>query len=109
MRSTRCTSLLLAALCVSLTIVQAADPLRAPVALALARLAVAEPLALLALVEERQDRDPVLQLLRDGFNLLEDDFREEQFFVAVRKAYFTEPEGSARRPLIQSVINGLEF
>jgi len=89
--------------------VQAADPLRAPVALALARLAVAQPLALVALVEERQDRDPVLQLLRDGLNLLEDDFREEQFFVAVRKAYFTEPDGSARRPLIQSVINGLEF
>ena len=89
--------------------VQATDPLRAPVALALARLAVAQPLALVALVEERQDRDPVLQLLRDGFNLLEDDFRQEQFFVAVRKAYFTEPEGSARGLLIQSVINGLEF
>ena len=75
--------------------VPAVDPSRAPVALALARLAVAQPLALVALVEERQDRDPALQLLRDGFDLLEDDFSEEQFFVAVRQAYFTEPEGSA--------------
>ena len=89
--------------------VQAADPLRAPVGLALARLAVAQPLAVVGLVEERQDRDPALQLLRDGFDLLEDDFREEQFFVAVRKAYFSEPEGSARRGVIQAVINALEF
>jgi HEAT repeat protein len=89
--------------------VTAVDPLRPPVALALARLAVAQPLALVALVEERQDREQTLLLLRDGFDQLGDDFSQEQFFVAVRKAYFAEPEGSARRPLIQSVINGLEF
>jgi HEAT repeat protein len=89
--------------------VPAADPVRTPVALALARLAVSKPLAVVALVEQREDRDRALQLLRDGFDLLEDDFSEEQFFVAVRNAYFTEPEGSARRMMIQAVINTLEF
>ena len=89
--------------------VPAVDPVRAPVSLALARLAVARPLPLVALLEERQDRDQALQLLRGGFDLLDDDFAEEQFFVALRTAYFAEPEESARRPLIQSVINMLEF
>ena len=89
--------------------VPAVDQVRAPVSLALARLAVARPLPLVALLEKRQDRDQALQLLRGGFDLLDDDFAEEQFFVALRTAYFAEPEESARRPLIQSVINMLEF
>jgi HEAT repeat protein len=89
--------------------VPAVDPVRTPVAVALARLAASKPVALVALVEQRQDRDQALQLLRDGFDLLEDDFGEEQFFVAVRNAYFTEPEGSARKAVIQAVINALEF
>jgi HEAT repeat protein len=89
--------------------VPATDPTRAPVALALAGLAVRRPSAILPLLAERQDRDPSLQLLREGFDMLEEDFAEEQFFVAMRKAYFAEPDGSAARPLIQATINTLEF
>ncbi len=89
--------------------VGAVDPARAPVALALARLAVTQPAALVALVEQRQDRDRSLELLRDGFDMLDEDFNEEQFFVALRKAYYAEPEESARRPLIQAVINALGY
>ena len=81
----------------------------APVAVAVAQASVEQPSTLLALIEQRQDLDQTLRLLRDGFNALNDDFGEEQFFVALRAAYFAEPEGSARRPLIQSVINALEF
>jgi hypothetical protein len=87
----------------------ATDPTRAPVALALAGLAVRQPARLIPLLAGRQDRDRALQLLREGFDMLEEDFAEEQFFVALRKAYFAEPEGSAARPLIQAVINTLEF
>jgi len=89
--------------------VPAVNPVRAPVSLALARLAVKQPLVVVALLEGRQDRDQALQLLRGGFDLLDDDFAEEQFFVALRTKYFAEPEESAKRPLIQSVINMLEF
>ncbi len=89
--------------------VAAVDPARAPVAVAVAQASVEQPSTLLALIEQRQDLDQTLRLLRDGFNALNDDFGEEQFFVALRAAYFAEPEGSARRPLIQSVINALGF
>lgn len=89
--------------------VPATDPARAPVALALAGFAVRRPAAIVPLLGERHDRDGALQLLREGFDMLEEDFAEEQFFVAMRKAYFAEPEGSATRPLIQAVINTLEF
>jgi len=89
--------------------VPAVDPTRAPVALALAGLAVKQPATLVTLVEERQDRDQSLELLREGFDMLEEDFSEEQFFVALRKAYFAEGEGSSRRAVIQALINTLEF
>jgi HEAT repeat protein len=89
--------------------VPAVDPTRAPVALALADLAAKRPAALVALVEERQDRDRSLELLREGFDMLEEDFSEEQFFVTLRKAYFAEADGSPKRAVIQAVINTLEF
>lgn len=89
--------------------VPATGPTRAPVALALGGIAVRQPLAIIPRLEERQDRDAALELLREGFDLLEEDLAEEQSFVAFRKAYFAEPDGSARRPLIQSLINTLEF
>jgi len=89
--------------------VPAVDPTRAPVAVALAGLAVRQPAALVTLVQERQDRDQSIELLREGFDRLEDDFSEEQFFVALRKAYFAEAEGSSRRAVIQAAINALEF
>ena len=89
--------------------VPAVDPTRAPVALALAGLAVKQPATMVALVGERQDRYPSMTLLREGFDLLEDDFSEEQFFVALRKAYFAEADGSPKRAVIQAMINALEF
>jgi HEAT repeat protein len=89
--------------------VPAVDPARAPIALAMAGLAVRQPAAVVTLVQEREDRDQSIELLREGFDLLEDDFTEEQFFVALRKAYFAEADGSPRRALIQALINTLEF
>ena len=75
----------------------------------MAKASVEHPSTLLALIAQRQDLDQTLRLLRDGFNALNVDCGEEQFFVALRAAYVAEPEGSARRPLIQSVINALEY
>ena len=89
--------------------VAAVDPTRAPIALALAGMAVRKPAAVVTLVQERQDRDQSIELLREGFDLLEDDFTEEQFFVALRKAYFAEADGSPKRAVIQAMINALEF
>ena len=90
--------------------VPAADPVRAPVALALARLAVcASRWRWWRWSRNARIATRPSGCFATGSTCSSDDFGEEQFFVAVRNAYFTEPEGSARRPLIQSVINGLEF
>jgi HEAT repeat protein len=88
--------------------IPSADPTRAPVALALAGFAVKRPAALLERLAERHDRQEALLLLREGFDMLEEDFSEEQFFVAVRKAYFAAPDESPKR-MIQALINTLEF
>jgi HEAT repeat protein len=89
--------------------IPAMDPTRAPVALALAGVSVRQPLRVIGWLAEQQDRAGALELLREGFDMLEEDFGEEQFFVTIRKAYFAEPEGSPKRVLIQTVINKLEF
>ena len=89
--------------------IPSADPTRAPVALALAGFAVRRPAAFLERLAERHDRNEALVLLREGFDMLEEDFTEEQFFIAVRKAYFAAAEGSQQKPMIQALINTLEF
>ena len=84
------------------------DPTRAPVALALAGFAVKRPMAIVPLLQERQAREPAIELLREGFDMLEEDFAEEQFFVTLRKAYFAEKD-AGKKAVMQSVITGLEF
>jgi hypothetical protein len=50
-----------------------------------------------------------MALLHEGFGSLEEDFAEEQFFVAARAAYWDAPEDSPRRPLAATLIDTLEF
>jgi hypothetical protein len=87
----------------------ARDPARAPMALALATFAVRNPALLIALLEPRADRGAALSLIVEGFDMLEEDYLEEQFFAAVRKAYWSAGEGSATRAMIQEVIGRLDF
>jgi hypothetical protein len=85
------------------------DPARAPMALASATLAVRNPALLIALLESRADRRAALSLVAEGFDMLEEDYLEEQFFGAVRKAYWAAPEGSATRTTAQEIIGTLDF
>jgi HEAT repeat protein len=89
--------------------VPAQDPARAPIALALASVAVKQPLTLLESLENRPDRRAAVDLLRDGFDMLEEDFGEETFFAAIRKAYWAAPESGARRQAAQELIQRLDF
>ncbi len=89
--------------------IPAQDPARAPIALALAGVAVKSPAAILSALEQRPDRAAAVELLRDGFDMLEEDFAEEGFYVTVRRAYWAAPEGSAARATAQEVIQKLEF
>ena len=41
--------------------------------------------------------------------MLEEDYLEEQFFAAVRKAYWAAAEGSATRATAQEIIGTLDF
>lgn len=89
--------------------VPAAEPARAPIALAVGRVAVRHPsLALAALERHRSSRDAAL-ILRDAFDMLEEAFEEEQFFAAVRRAYWDAPAGSRRRAAAEQLMATLEF
>jgi HEAT repeat protein len=85
------------------------DPVRAPMALALASAAVANPEASLAALARAVEPKAALMLMRDGFDMLEEDFNEEQFYVAIRRAYWKTAEGGPERKVAESLITTLEF
>jgi HEAT repeat protein len=89
--------------------IPAQETTRAPIALALASVAVKSPAAILAGFEARTDRPAAIELLRDGFDMLEEDFSEEGFYVTIRRAYWAAKEGSPTRATAQEIIQKLEF
>jgi hypothetical protein len=48
-------------------------------------------------------------MLKDGFDSLEEDFDEEQFFAAIRAGYWRAADASAGRSLAAMLIQKLEF
>lgn len=89
--------------------IPAPESSRAPVALALGAAAVRNPAAVLRALEGRSDQAAAIELLRDAFDMLEEDFEEELFYVDVRRAYWAAAEGSAARRIAEAVIQKLEF
>ncbi len=90
--------------------IAAGDQARAPIALALGAAAVEQPTALMtALAARSTDQAAAIELLRDAFDMLEEDFAEEMFYVTVRRAYWAAAEGSAARRLAEAVLQKLEF
>jgi hypothetical protein len=85
------------------------EAVRAPVALSVGMVAVRNPEVILKALESRTDRDAVIELLRDGFDMLSEDFEEEQFYVAVRREFWAAPAGSPRRQVAEALISRLEF
>src|SRR6185295_18359484 len=57
------------------------DPTRAPVALALATIALRNTPLMMTFLEKRADRDPALALVAEGFDILEEDLDKERFFA----------------------------
>ncbi len=89
--------------------IPAGDASRAPVALALGAAAARNPAAILRALDGRTDQAAAIELLRDAFDMLEEDFEEELFYVDIRRAYWAAAEGSAARRLAEAVILKLEF
>jgi hypothetical protein len=54
-------------------------------------------------------RDAAIDLLKEGFEDLEEDFGEEMFFAATRASYWKADEKSATRTLAALLIQKLEF
>jgi HEAT repeat protein len=85
------------------------DPTRAPVALALATVALRNTPLMLTLIEKLPNRDAALSLLAEGFDMLEEDLDKERFFVFVRRNYWEATPNSVRRSLMQTIIGKLDF
>jgi len=88
------------------------DPTRAPVALALATIALRNTPLMLKLLESparTADREQAIALLAEGFDMLEEDLDKERFFVLVRRTYWDSPASSPRRGLMQTLIGTLDF
>jgi HEAT repeat protein len=85
------------------------DPTRAPVALALAAVALRNTPLTMALLEKRADRDGAIALMAEGFDMLEEDLDKERFFALARRTFWESPDASPRRALMQTLIGKLDF
>ena len=88
------------------------DPTRAPVALALATVALRNTSLVLKLLESparSADRVQAIALMAEGFDMLEEDLDKERFFALARRTYWESPESSPRRGLMQTLIGALDF
>jgi HEAT repeat protein len=84
------------------------DPTRAPIALALASVALKNTPAMLPLLEQHKDRE-ALGLVAEGFDMLEEDLLKEQFFAFVRRTYWSAPNASPTKALMEALIRNLDF
>jgi hypothetical protein len=80
-------------------------------ALGLGAAAVRNPAHVIAWLDTSSPnvRDAAIDLLKIGFEDLEEDFGEEQFYATARASYWKASEGSAGRNLAASLIQKLEF
>ena len=78
-------------------------------ALAVAKVALRNTPLTLRILQLYGNQSGALSLLAEGFDMLEEDLEEEQFFATVRKGYWTAPDGSPLRRLSEQLINKLDF
>jgi HEAT repeat protein len=85
------------------------DPIRAPMALAAAQVALRNTPLVLSALESFKDRAGAISLIAEGFDMLEEDLEEEQFFVTVRRGYWAAADGSVTRTVAEQLITKLDF
>jgi HEAT repeat protein len=85
------------------------DPARAPIALAVGTVALRNTPVILKILAKDPLRDPGIDLLREAFDMLEEDYEEERFFATVRRIYWQSPAGSPTRMVADTLIKKLEF
>ena len=92
--------------------ISAPDPARAPIAIALGTVAFRNPTAVReALHDAGAIGLPIdeLLLLRDAFDLLDEDFAEERFYVLMRGDYWEAGDDPTRQLVAERAIDILEF
>jgi hypothetical protein len=84
---------------------------RESAAVALASAAVRRPETMIAWLDDAPEaaRETAIGMLKDGFERLEEDYAEEQFYATARAAYWASPEGSPARTLAAALIQRLDF
>jgi hypothetical protein len=85
------------------------DATRAPVALAVATVALRNTALMLPWLEKAPNQAGALSLLAEGVEMLEEDLDKERFFSLARRMYWDASEGSATRALMQTLIGKLDF
>jgi HEAT repeat protein len=85
------------------------DPARAAIALALGTIALRNTPLILQVLEKQKDPEGALELLREAFDMLEEDFEEERFFAVVRRTYWQAAAASPTRKTAEALIRKLEF
>jgi len=87
----------------------AGDRGRAPIALALGTVALRNPAVVIGMLSERKDLKPTLLLLRDAFDMLDEDLAEERFYVQIRDRDRTSAVASRDQEIAEQLIQFLEF
>jgi HEAT repeat protein len=85
------------------------DPTRAPVSLALATIALRRTPLMMTILQAHPNREKAIELMAEGFDILEEDYEKERFFAFVRHAYWDSPENSPARELMRTLIGKLDF
>ena len=85
------------------------DPARSPIALAFGTVALRNMPLTIKLFESRDDLKGAALLLRDAFDMLEEDYEIERFFATVRHTYWQSPAGTPDRKVADALIQTLEF
>ena len=91
----------------------ASETARAPIALALGKVALRNPAivqnTLVDAASEASMPEAELLLLRDAFDMLDEDFAEERFYVLMRKRYWDRFGSTKARAVASAAIRVLEF
>jgi HEAT repeat protein len=85
------------------------ERVRAPVALGIGSIALRRPGLVIDALEQRGLRTADLELLRDAFDMLSEEFEEERFYAELRRQFWAAPDGSPRRRTAERLMAILEF
>lgn len=85
------------------------DAVRAPIALGIGTVALRNEDVFVQAIGMRTDPRPAIDLLRDAFDELSEDFEEERFGVLLRRTRAAAGDGSAQQRLADEISAELEY